>query len=449
MPALYADLRLKFYSNSNTYYRLFLLLRTLLQNPGLPPLVKSLILIDTEHPRESPATSRASRQHLTHHCWEDAPSLTEQDKSLLRKALLSPTLPPTDQWTSALENDQVAKIILPLILWQTQNLRKLSLDYNFHAPSELLRVVMTHVAKFWSTIPMDPAAPFPYLQQVTFAAPLLKISKDDAPDGSEHIQSLFFLPAVEKIKAAFNLRKWPGLTPFINDGFSIRTQSLRILEFQRSEINLDSLHKLILVCPSLATLRYEWWRDLDDVLDGSNIFMPEAFMEAISPSKHTLRELSLTISFYCITFDIGIDPGWYGIQGSVADLREWQQLENLRIPLLILLGAETADGFELPTFPHFLKELIITEDGLELDTYEFEPADVQSALQKFLADWRSMCPGLGAMTIEVSEPSYNDIWSDDLEAAVKSRCEEAGIAFRISTQSISKSKFWYFLFQPS
>jgi hypothetical protein len=114
--------------------------------------------------------------------------------------------------------------------------------------------------------------------------------------------------------------------------------SLRVLELRRSEAGIGALQTLISASPQLTTVKYEWWRDLDIGHEISCSFEVQAFMETILSSKRSLQELSLIVSFSCTTFDIGVNPGWYGIEGYLTDLRELENLKQLRMPLRVLLA---------------------------------------------------------------------------------------------------------------
>jgi hypothetical protein len=62
-----------------------------------------------------------------------------------------------------------------------------------------------------------------------------------------------------------------------------------------------------------------------------------------------------------------------------------------------------------------------------LDTHQFQADDVLSALDGFLADWRSTVPNLCCMELEAEDPPESDLWSEDLQQAVQNKVMEVGI----------------------
>jgi hypothetical protein len=64
--------------------------------------------------------------------------LNEQDRSQLLEVIRSAHLRSEDRWRGALETSRATDLVLPLMLWHLRHLRRLHLDYYFHAPSEFL-----------------------------------------------------------------------------------------------------------------------------------------------------------------------------------------------------------------------------------------------------------------------------------------------------------------------
>lgn len=300
-----------------------LLLRSILIRPELASYINDFVFR-----LRAPSFQLPKYPCLWNH-WKK-PSPTSSEMTRVRSLIRSFQFASQDLWLSRLKLGEV-DVFIALIISQSTRLRHIRLDdpcddSNPYLLGEVLEKALS--MNFLNA-----------LEHVEYSNNFSDPQIDHQLVKSNYraIQPLFSFPSLKKLRMSI-----PYEDPrWLND--KIPKTGLKSLTLHNSQISVQALGILLKATPSLASLRYDTWINIDKVPNSPKepweYFDCTQLDRALAPLQSTLQELQIFLNFFSDGL-VYIDPmaKFRGTTGKLETLRNFGQLTQLCMPTTLLSG---------------------------------------------------------------------------------------------------------------
>ena len=436
-PSLYRDIRWTWDKETKHNPPIHLLLRSLLENPNLSSLVE-LINFQGYKPRT---------------IWtrEGHPDLTPTEMTFVQRLVNRMKLPLASDWQQKLEEGNL-DAFLALLLSKLANLISFEMGFGLQIHSRFIGLMLKHMLVSRVT-----HSCFKRLQRVAFCTEKialrrqrLSIPNDAAlqlcPADFDQITPFLYLPCITFMTMWIQnpaRLEWPGQTP--------QSLTLKKLTLHHSEVNEDTLERLLLTMPALEELDYSYHGCSEPRLDeGISTYLDcGKLSRALDCVKSTIRYIQVSVDFYGADVEMGYS---WGTLGELGSMRGYQMLERLTVPMVVLLSWWSSSAVELAeVLPPSMRELCLTDDLIFFEEWDWIQQDYLDRFYDYLHDWRRHSPNLERILLRLSsQNSYR--WAPNLDRAIvklaippesifdnlvehqqelKAMCDTAGVGFKV------------------
>lgn len=405
-----------------------LLLRSILTRPELASYINEFIFR-----LRAPSFQFRKYPCLWNH-WKK-PSPTSSEMVRVRSLIRSFQFTSEDLWLSRLKLGEV-DVFIALIISQSTRLRHILLDdprddSNPYLLGEVLEKAIS--MNFLNA-----------LEHVEFSNNFNDPQADQqwVKSNFRAIQPLFSFPSLKKLRMSL-----PNEDPRWLSA-KLPTTRLKSLALHNSQVSVQTLGVLLKAAPSLASLRYDAWINVDKVPNPPKepweYFDCTQLDRALAPLQSTLQELQISLNFFSDGL-IYIEPmaKFRGTAGKLETLRNFGQLTQLCMPTTLLSGwteppedwsMEIDDYFsieELPPhlaqlLPPSLVDLLLSDDSHYQLTLPDSDSDSDSSLDYEDAPYWFEYPAPHWWDYDIGESDeFGD--DDDLESDVASEEVNGGL----------------------
>lgn len=439
--------------------RVLRLLRTIVSRPDLAALVREVRIQSSVCPwskHRSPVgnvdwgSNWAGPWEVPRHNvdWAQEQPLFEDVVQKGTDIIHQAQFPEADEWSQALYNGN-AYAYVAVLIFQLPDIRTLKLDYSFvwmgGYPGRMVKHCL--LARNNGAV----SNTFDALQSVDYGGNVPPPEHfelvDPTPDGfplsynQDQFIGWFHLPSIQHLsiwlRDTIDLRTNPNLH------LDARTMHLDSLVLARSTISEEDVLFLLRCIPKLRKLHlglaYPWF--------GGLIFKRgELLIQALELFHDSMEVLSLGLDYYPCGFgelhgDRRHEELW---DPFYRILKMFTNLQKAEVPAEVLLGFDPWESVEKTNLsdvlPSTLHELVIRDDMVAVGDWE-EPFIYDHVLA-FLPRWRTSTPLLQQITLRLWDGHYEQMFADD-EKEVYLACDQAGIPFKVITDSHSSALWAY------
>lgn len=302
-----------------------LLFRSLLNRPKLASYIHELEI----------CCRKPYREFKSYDCiWRkggDTPEFTSSDMDQTTSLIHSLHFGTEDKWVPSLEKGE-PDLFIALIIWQSTNLRTVTLDNDYMGGTPFIGDVLEKAAAMNS---------FSFLKSIEFSndlePPMFDSEDRQAQIDFRQIMPLFSIPSVTSLSTSLPSRD----TSWLNS--SIPTSTLTSLHLDYCQLSEENLGRLLLATPCLKWLEYNAWINVDHVPTSPKqpweYFDCAEFGRSLVHVRENLEDLDVSINFFSKHNGL-IDDGskFRGIAGRLDTLRGFRKLQRLSMPTTLLLG---------------------------------------------------------------------------------------------------------------
>lgn len=252
-----------------------------------------------------------------------------------------------------------------------------------------------------------------------FPKHLLKACFPDPVD----FTGLLDLPALKSLDMKI-VEPPSGLPPSSHDK---RSEKLNRLALHQSHLTEESLAQILSRTPNLSTFEYHYSCDVDASGTLPRQFNGPKITQALDQVKRTLRSLTISVGVHTDqAIDIGtLDPTEFGVAGTLGPLTEFNQLEELTVPLVVLLGWTPDPSVRLSDIlPPNLRVLCCTDDLGQWDMFAWRGDTALSSFREYLAKEGT---GGGLRVLKLHAEGYDRLWTPNLLQELRALCEPRNI----------------------
>lgn len=303
-----------------------LLFRSLLNRPKLASYIHELEI----------CCRKPYREFKSYDCiWRkgsDTPEFTSSDMDQTTSLIHSLHFGTEDKWIQSLESGE-PDLFIALIIWQSTNLRTITLDNDYMGGTPFIGDVLEKAAATNS---------FSFLKSIEYSNDL-ETPMLDSEDRQEQIDfrlimPLFSIPSVTSLSTSLPSRD----TLWFNS--SIPKSALTSLHLDYSQLSEENLGRLLLATPCLKWLEYNAWINVDHVPTSPKqpweYFDCAEFGRSLVHVRENLEDLDVSIHFFTKHIELFIDDDskFRGIAGRLDTLRGFRKLQRLSMPTTLLSG---------------------------------------------------------------------------------------------------------------
>lgn len=418
-PTLYREITFNWVDNSRSHQPVHLLLRHVVSRPELASYIERLEFCGRK-PYNDWKSCQWRRRHkipVGPSCsiWSDSESgFTSADMMLMDSLIRSLNISSEGLWLEALRQGEV-DVFIALLLSQTPNLRHLRLDSDFQRETGF-------VGSLFKAMPQEPR--FETLDHIDFSSDIrnaLDVTYHDVD--LDQILPLFSIPSIKCMRMALPAKDitWPCQ--------NAPKSSLTSLILHHTQISEEMLGQLLLATPSLRSLQYHSWFDIDS--DGRlgrahwEYFDCAKFRQSLEFVQGSLEHLVISVHFISLQTDVALG-GFRGLVGRVENLHFFTDLLSLEIPIIVLLGWNADSPRKLgDLLPPSLRHLFLTDDLHELGEDEWGDEAMLPLIQEFLEDREFGTSELKGISLILNHAQTE--WCEEARTKLKTMCERARI----------------------
>ena len=204
-------------------------------------------------------------------------------------------------------------------------------------------------------------------------------------------------------------------------------EKLTKLALYRSHLTEKSLGHILSLTPNLRTFKYHYVCNIDATDSLPRSFDGPKVAEALYQVRRTLRSLVISVAFRTDeAIDIyTLDPDEYTVTGTLGLLAEFPRLDELTIPLVVLLGWTPNPKIRLSDIlPSNLRNLNCTDDLVHWDCFVWTGV---AALSYFLEYLMEKGVDEAFRILEFRAEGYSPLWTPDLLDGLQAVCEARNI----------------------
>ncbi|MCJ1252481.1 hypothetical protein MMC24_000287 [Lignoscripta atroalba] len=399
-PVLYREIRWTWDRVSEHNPRIHLLLRSLLENPELASYIEHI-----DFQGSKPRSIWLQHNH---------PDLPDTDMRLLESLVDIAQFPSALEWRHMLEYGQL-DAFLALLLSQTFNLKSLELGFEFQYESKYIGIMLKH-ALFPSGATFN-ISNFKRLKRVAFctkeivggrhnlSAPEYPYPLPRCPPDFDQITPFFYLPSIRSITLWIqnpSRLTWPSERPW--------AMALTTLIVHHSEAYVETLEQLLSGTPNLKVLEYRYHGCTQGYFHNEipTFLECEKLSQALDHVKGTIQRIIISIDFYAT---VGDELEWggrhWGIKGTLNSMMQFEKLESLTVPMVMLLGWSPSSMVKLADcLPQSMRELYITDDLVFFDRWQWTEQDYLDRFHEYLYDWKSSTSSLSYIGLQLSSSCW-------------------------------------------
>lgn len=451
-PMIYQEIRWVWKGDPLRDPPVYLLLRTLVEQPSLAAHVEHLTL-------------EGQTQKIIWSSHEPRPVDLSPLKGLVDELQASPP----DLWKDLVDKG-VLDVFVALLLSRLPNLKSLRLGFEFQSSTPYTAAVLR--------VGLLPQKAVGALSQITFKK-LYRVSfcQDEMEAGMTYLSPILpghtlgsnpdNLGDLEPLlfsKSITTLSLWLQNEPdLIWPERRSSSSSLTSLILHHSEAREHTLKSLLGQLASLQVLEYHYHgctterrqRSISTYLDCA------VLSDAFEQVKNTIRYLEVSADWYSIqNHELEWRSHW-GIFGHLKSLHEYHHLRRLTVPLVVLLGWSPATSVVklAETLPLSLEEICFTDDLIFYDDWEWMQTDYLDRFRDYLYNWNQHTPGLRRVSMRMNNGSswrwgprmdrkYLGVFmppqhvirtASETQEALKEMCESVGIDFRVIRNGVVMS----------
>ncbi|KAF5965102.1 hypothetical protein FBULB1_12406 [Fusarium bulbicola] len=257
--------------------------------------------------------------------------------------------------------------------------------------------------------------------------PMLHENTNTEPDKIERDLCLFYLPSIRHLSTSIQ-NPTPFSWPCASPPTPVSLTSLDIFRLRETR-----LAPVLSATRNLKKLRYNWFYrpDLDEKVNTSTLMLGELAM-ALLKVKDSLEDLEITAET-CLAYTRGdIEPPDFTLHESLAEMRSMRRLKNLNVPWSFLTGTTglSSTGRLGNALPQTLEHLILSRFRLRPVPYNDRDGVMISAFEKELETGSlSHLPQLKSVKLP---PSFV---SRGMSEVCKERIEALGKKFNLKLES--------------
>ncbi|RDW74901.1 hypothetical protein BP6252_06043 [Coleophoma cylindrospora] len=366
--------------------RLYLLLRSILENPALAELLRSFSLSAFGNTFSGPI-SRVNQpeEFLTAREEQIAVNVISQTNLATEKAA----------WIRSLREREVDSVVA-LILALSPNLRFLGLDINFFPPPgvPILSMVLKHMfvkdSSSWALCS---------LQQLKTLELKIPPPYSEPPIEFSGFLECCYAPAIHDVTTTL-----PKSWRLAQLGQRPQFSSLRHLKLRHTQAMAGQLRELLSSTPNLQSLQYDFYCIVDSGGVNDAYVYGSAISRAIEEVKSSLVKLVLSITMAARTAtEISAGLRW-GIRGQMASLQQFERLQYLEVPLALLLGwsPQLAPALD-DILPRSIQNLYITGHLDDFSNWEWTADDTLQQLRQLVTAQKTRFPDLESVTTRLED----------------------------------------------
>lgn len=425
-PTLYREITFHWERNGKNHPPVHLLLRCIMSRPDLASCIERLNFCG-QKPYSKWKRCAWRRRHQiptgpSRSIWtnDKEPDFTSADMKLMASLISSLHLPAEDLWLRELNRGEV-DVFIALLLSQSLNLSRLRLDSDFQRETGFVGVIFKKAA-----VSKQPR--FEALEHIEYGSDIrndLDITYYDVD--FDQILPLFSLPSIKSVRMALPAKNivWPSQkTP---------VSSITSLILHHTQISEEDLGQLLLATPSLRSLQYHSWFNIDsEGREGRahwEYFDCAKLSQSLAYVRGSLEHLVISVHFISLQTDVALG-GFTGMVGSLDTLHGFKHLVSLEIPTIVLLGW-TADAPRKlnDRLPPSLRHLCLTDDLHELGADEWGDEALLPIIQELLEEDEYRTTEMESISLLLNHRHAE--WCEEAQMKLKTLCERAHIQCRV------------------
>lgn len=332
-----------------------LLFRSLLNRPELASFIHELEICCRKPYRAFESYDRIWRKS------SDTPEFTSSDMEQTTSLICSLHFGTEDKWILGLKRGE-PDLFIALIIWQSTNLRSITLDNDYMGGTPFIGDVLEKAAAMNS---------FSFLKIVEYSNDL-EPPCFDSEDRQEQISlrqimPLFSIPSVTSLSMSLPSRD----TSWLNS--SISTSALTSLHLDYCQLSEQNLGRLLLSTPCLKWLEYNAWINVDHVPTPPKrpweYFDCVEFGRSLVHVQENLEDLDVSINLFSKRNVLNDNSKFQGTSGRLEILRDFRKLQRLSIPTTLLSGwtPEFENFDKLEGLPARLADILPIDSLVYLD----------------------------------------------------------------------------------
>lgn len=289
-----------------------------------------------------------------------------------------------DLWVRELCDGSMDAMVA-LLLSQTQRLERLDIGPSFANETRLLGM-MLRAAVCQMDVPTQ-KRPYQHLTKVSFDPGWID-KRYRTYSSIQDALAFFYIPNIRHMYLFIENDPsftWPGIrTTGTNATVTCPPRPSSLLSFRLDQIREAHLEQVLSVTPSLQSLDWKWSYQPGNGPHNTPVVDLTKITGILSRVRNTLRELHVTAD--SLPGVGGIEPPPVEIVGTLRALGDLPHLQNLQIPLAVLVGFEPKPALRLAnTVPTSIEILTITDDLVQLLTRHLWDGDhVADLVEAFL-----------------------------------------------------------------
>lgn len=390
-PGLYRDIR---WDENNHPRRdrnppFHLLFRSLLNRPELASYIHEFEICCRK-----PCRAFESYDHI----WRkksDTPEFTSSDMEQTTSLIDSLHFCTKDKWISSLERGE-PDLFIALIIWQSTNLRSITLDNDYMGGTPFVGDVLEKAAA---------ANSLSFLKSIEYSNDL-EPPNVDAEARQEQVDfrqiiPLLSVPSVTSLSMSLPSRDVSWLNS------RIPTSALTSLHLDYCQLSEQNLGRLLLATPCLRWLEYNAWINVDHVPAPPKRpwehFDCAEFGRSLAHVQENLEDLDVSINFFFKRSGLNDDSSKFrGIAGKLEILRDFRKLQRLSIPTTFLSGwtPEVENFDKLEGLPARLADILPINSLVYLDLSDETYSLFDSSLDSPPTESESSSPNNSTFDVE-------------------------------------------------
>lgn len=300
-----------------------------------------------------------------------------------------------DKWISSLERGE-PDLFIALIIWQSTNLRSITLDNDYMGGTPFVGDVLEKAAA---------ANSLSFLKSIEYSNDL-EPPNVDAEARQEQVDfrqiiPLLSVPSVTSLSMSLPSRDVSWLNS------RIPTSALTSLHLDYCQLSEQNLGRLLLATPCLRWLEYNAWINVDHVPAPPKRpwehFDCAEFGRSLAHVQENLEDLDVSINFFFKRSGLNDDSSKFrGIAGKLEILRDFRKLQRLSIPTTFLSGwtPEVENFDKLEGLPARLADILPINSLVYLDLSDETYSLFDSSLDSPPTESESSSPNNSTFDVE-------------------------------------------------